>query len=201
MSVTTHSLLPSRDIAIHTKLYLHIGSHLPAPDLLSCVQVCHQWYNHFMPSLWHTLDTSSATWRHILAHYDSGLSVGKQDEQWLQDVFNKHGHPIRHLQIHHQEIFQLANLSNGCTQLQSLRLYDIEPNLTVKEKDAQKMGNRDARGMIPRSHLQGFKGSFLSPEVEGMFHPLPVGLRSLVSRSETGMQSSICGSSLPRTRG
>lgn len=135
-----------------------------------------------MPALWHTLDTSSTTWRHILAHYDSDLSVGKQDEEWLQGIFNKHSHHIRHLHIHHQEIFQLANLSKGCTQLHSLRVYDIEPNLTAKEKDAQKMGHRDAWGQILWKQLQGFEGSFLSPEFEGMFRPYPVGLRSLVQQ-------------------
>ncbi|KAH7053652.1 hypothetical protein BKA57DRAFT_454176 [Linnemannia elongata] len=175
MSVTTHSSLPSRDIAGLPQLYLHIGSHLAPPDLLSCVLVCHQWYEHFMPALWHTLDTSSTTWRHILAHYDSDLSIGKQDEQWLQDIFNKHGHYIRHLHIHHREIFQLANLSKGCTQLQSLRVYDIESNLTAKEKNAQELRPRDARGQ-----LQGLEGSLLSPEFEGVFQPCPELPRSLV---------------------
>ncbi|KAF9146665.1 hypothetical protein BGX30_011857 [Mortierella sp. GBA39] len=174
MSVTTHSLLPSRDIAILPELYPHIGSHLLPPDLLSCVQVCHQWYDHFMPTLWHSIDTSSTTWRHILAHYDFSLSVGKQDEQRLQDIFNKHGHHIHRPQIHRQEIFQVANLSKGCTQLQSLRVYDIEPNLTSK--------GRDARGQILWNRLQGFEGPFLSPEFEGMFQPYPVGIRSLVQQ-------------------
>lgn len=134
-----------------------------------------------MPALWHNLDTSNTTWRHILAHYDSDLYVGKQDEKWLGDI-NNHRHHTRHLQIRHQGIFQLANFSKGCTQLQLLRVYDIEPNLTAKEKDVQKMGHRYARGQILWIQLQGFEGSFLLPEFEGIFRPYPVGLRSLVQQ-------------------
>ncbi|KAG0281289.1 hypothetical protein BGZ95_005188 [Linnemannia exigua] len=176
--------LPTNTPTLPPELFLRIGCHILSSDLFSCIQVCHHWYDLFLPALWHTLDSNSTNWRKILQEYDSDLSAGKHDEQWLQDIFNKHGHHIRHLRVHHQEFFRFANLSQGCTQLLSLRVLDVERNLTRKEIEEELLNMGAYDGAEPRrsvwdSEQPGFKGSCLSQELEGMFEPMFARFRSL----------------------
>ncbi|KAK3839577.1 MAG: hypothetical protein JOS17DRAFT_194109 [Linnemannia elongata] len=91
--------MPTRAIYLPELLDL-IGNDLNTRDLLSCVQVCRVWNQHFNPVLWATIDDKLYSWPTILWRFSPlapGFSHG--DNLRLNDVFTKHGRHIQHLTV------------------------------------------------------------------------------------------------------
>ncbi|KAK3840267.1 MAG: hypothetical protein JOS17DRAFT_726614 [Linnemannia elongata] len=112
--------LASANIAHLPEILTHIGSLLTPPDLLNCVQVCQLWNDIFILPLYHTLDDSKHSWPAIMSEYDSEDAVGKNDEEWIRKVFDKHGHLVRHFSVSWTLLIDCAFDVGTFTRLQSI---------------------------------------------------------------------------------
>ncbi|KAF9125860.1 hypothetical protein BGW39_007100 [Mortierella sp. 14UC] len=157
------------------ELAIIIISHLLPPELRSCVQVCRQWHEVFIPFLWETVDDTLYFWPRILTQHDADESKGGKDQDWLHSIFVKYGHLIRHLSLSWKASIYAAGLSGQCTNLLSLSLATSVLNKTAKESQALSR----ARSLIPEEggrtegqrRLLGVAGPLLVPEFEGLFSP------------------------------
>ncbi|KAG0069266.1 hypothetical protein BGZ89_003225 [Linnemannia elongata] len=170
------------------ELLTHIASHLDAPDIFQCVQVCHSWNRLFIPYLWRTLDDQRFQWPSILHQHDSEAPPGGKDKDWIIALFAKYGHHIRHLHIRWKVVLNAAGFGNNCTQLQSLCIYDMTDVRTSVEaaEDARLWTHPpqgSGRAAIDRAR-KGAAGPLLSPVFEGVFQPAPVRLRSLPQQEQ-----------------
>ncbi|KAG0217882.1 hypothetical protein BGX33_009314 [Mortierella sp. NVP41] len=182
---TTPTQPARKQINLPPEILPLVGWHLAPQDLLQCVQVCREWNDHFIPVLWSIIDSDSPAWRKILQDYDSEQTQGQKDEQWIQTLFNKYGHHIRHLKVHHRDIFRFASRSGTCTRLQSLQVFHLDGNDTLKEKEDQH-NNIYSDGQGPSSldecEEMGFNSVILSPLFEGIFEATDARCRSLTSQ-------------------
>ncbi|KAF9911571.1 hypothetical protein EC991_003035 [Linnemannia zychae] len=171
-------------IALPPEIHPLIGSYLLPVDLLQCVQVNKKWNAGFIPLLWHTINSDRPTWRKILNEYDSEHTQGQQDEQWIQTLFNKHAHHIRCLKVHHRDIFRFAGQSGTCTRLESLEVFKLDGNDTLKESEDQEYNIWHGEGANSMDECEetGFGDVFLSPLFQGAFLPLESRCRSLTSQ-------------------
>ncbi|KAF9137756.1 hypothetical protein BGX30_009921 [Mortierella sp. GBA39] len=170
------------------ELLTHIASHLDAPDIFQCVQVCHTWNRLLIPYLWRTLDDQLFQWPSILHQHDSETPPGGKDRDWIFALFAKYGHHIRHLHIRWKVVLNAAGSGNNCTQLRSLCIYDMTNVRTSVEaaEDARLWTlppQSNGRAAFDRAR-QGAVGPLLSPVFEGVFQPAPVRLRSLPQQEQ-----------------
>ena len=162
-----------------------VGQYLAPQNLLQCVQVCREWNDQFIPVLWSIIDSDSPAWRKILCEYDSEQAQGQKDEQWIQTLFNKYGHHIRHLKVHHRDIFRFASQSGICTRLQSLQVFYLDGNVTLKENEDQHnniYNGGQGSSSLDECEEAGFNGVILSPLFEGIFEATDSRCRSLTSQ-------------------
>ncbi|KAF8942790.1 hypothetical protein BGZ47_006112 [Haplosporangium gracile] len=170
------------------ELLTHIATHLDAPDIFQCIQVCQTWSRLLIPYLWHTLDDQRFRWPVILHEHDAESPPGGKDRDWIFALFVKYGRHIRHLHIRWKVVLNAAGFGNNCTQLQSLCIYDMTNVRTSVEaaEDARlwtlpPLGN--GRAAIDRAR-QAAIGPLLSPDFEGVFQPVTVRLRSLPQQEQ-----------------
>ncbi|KAF9119923.1 hypothetical protein BGW39_011804 [Mortierella sp. 14UC] len=109
-------------VATLPELIALIGHHLPQSDLFSCVQVCYHWNKILIPELWQIIDTRKPSWIRLLQEDAAAETTRPPEEttEWLQTIFAKHGHHIRHLGAHWHIVLEAAVLSSGCRNLESL---------------------------------------------------------------------------------
>ncbi|KAF9910536.1 hypothetical protein EC991_006354 [Linnemannia zychae] len=159
------------------------ATHLQAPDLLSCIQVSHLWYNTFLPQLWHTIDDRIYSWPAILPVYDSQDALGKQDETWLRAIFTKHGHLIRRLVVSWKILIDITSTlpapvrgGSGCVNVQELVVLDVSENVTEEEEREERWHSNMIMGQAATKYRPGNPtaqvGRILDPALEGMFVPL-----------------------------
>lgn len=185
--------LPPSLLSVHTvfsipELVIPIGAHLHPPELLSCVQVCRQWNEDFIPFLWETVDDTLFSWRHILKTHDADGSKGNKDESWLRGIFAKHGHLIRHLSLSWKVAILAAGLSGQCTNLLSLSLTTSVLNKTVLEEEALTRAKNlkpENGGRSEGERMQkGATGPLLMPEFEGLFLPRAAMWRTVAEQEQ-----------------
>ncbi|KAG0298914.1 hypothetical protein BGZ96_004221 [Linnemannia gamsii] len=190
------------------ELVIPIGAYLHPPELLSCVQVCHQWNEDFIPFLWETVDDTLFSWRYILKQHDADDSKGDKDESWLRGIFAKHGHLIRHLSLSWKVIILAAGLSGQCTNLLSLSLTTSVLNKTVREAEALTRAKNlkpEDGGRTEGERMQkGITGPLLMPEFEGLFLPRAAMWRTVAEQEQDWTTNQhlwqlVCGNSALRT--
>ncbi|KAG0293264.1 hypothetical protein BGZ96_003083 [Linnemannia gamsii] len=170
------------------ELFTHIATHLDAPDIFQCIQVCHAWNKLLIPSLWHTLDDQRFKWPSILHEHDSEAPPGGKDKDWIFAIFAKYGRHIRHLHIRWKVILNAAGSGTNCTHLKSLCIYNMtDARTSVETAEDLRLwmlppqGN--ARAAADRARPAA-DGPLLSPDFEGVFHPAAVRLRSLPQQEQ-----------------
>ncbi|KAG0312057.1 hypothetical protein BGZ97_011462 [Linnemannia gamsii] len=166
------------------EILLFVGSYLLPADLSQCVQVCQQWNTVLIPLLWHTIDSDLPAWRKLLQEYDSEHAQGKNDELWLQTLFNKHAHHIRRLKVHYRDIVRFVGRSGTCTQLQSLEVFRLDGNETLKEHADHEYNIEYGQGAcsVEECEEEAYGDIVLSPLFEGVFRPEESRCRSLTSQ-------------------
>ncbi|KAF9546167.1 hypothetical protein EC957_010153 [Mortierella hygrophila] len=123
---TNPILMPTRAFYLPELLDL-IGNDLNTRDLLSCVQVCRVWNQHFMPTLWATIDDKLYSWPKILSRSSplaSGFLHGNNSR--LNNVFIKHGRHIRHLTAGWATTITSISSAGTVTGLESLSV--VQPS-------------------------------------------------------------------------
>lgn len=187
MTTDTTTAHPPK-VLLLPELFTHIATHLDAPDIFQCIQVCHSWNKLLIPSLWHTFDDQRFQWPTILHEHDSEAPPGGRDRDWIFAIFAKYGRHIRHLHIRWKVILNAAGSGTNCTRLQSLCIYDMTGVRTSAEaaEDLRlwmfpPQGN--GRAAIDRAR-QAVIGPLLSPDFEEVFHPAAVRLRSLPQQEQ-----------------
>lgn len=181
-------LTDTPEVLMLPELLVHIASHLDAPDIFRCVQVCHTWNRLLIPCLWRTLDDQRFQWPSILHQHDSEAPPGGKDKDWIFALFAKYGHYIRHLHIRWKVVLDAAGFGNNCTQLRSLCIYDMnDVRTSVEAAEDARLWTHPSQGggraAIDRAR-QGAVGPLLSPDFEGVFQPAPVRLRSLPQQEQ-----------------
>ncbi|KAF9905990.1 hypothetical protein EC991_001149 [Linnemannia zychae] len=148
--MTSTSTAPTTD-ALLPEVLTTIGSYLDPPSLFSCLQVNTTWYHALLPLLWESIDDSLYSWPAILKQSDF-----RNEASWLQALFNKHGHLIRHLTIHWTLTLDAVGSSNTCTLLSSLSLRNTRDDLSDEEEEQQdetlgpeEMGRRKQERTLP----------------------------------------------------
>ncbi|KAF9089850.1 hypothetical protein BGX29_011816 [Mortierella sp. GBA35] len=159
-----------------------VAPHLSGTDLLACIRVCTLWNDCFIPHLWRTIDDSLYAWRRILYYMDGRF---QQNEQWLQNIFAKYGHHIRHLIIRFRILIDVAYRSNACNNLLSIKILDIKQYHTYDErtlfsriKYLSYRHRYDTYRPPHQRHVTAATGPLLSRELEGVFSPTEVLLKS-----------------------
>ncbi|KAK3831846.1 MAG: hypothetical protein JOS17DRAFT_744512 [Linnemannia elongata] len=107
------------------ELVEHIGLFLQFSDLSSCVQVNRLWKNTLIPILWHTINTSTRPWSHII---DDILLEGRpreEIEKRVQMAIAKYGRHIRDLTVHWGTVLDAVSFSSECKNLRSLDVVDL----------------------------------------------------------------------------
>ncbi|KAF9901856.1 hypothetical protein EC991_005614 [Linnemannia zychae] len=102
-----------------------IGTFLTPPQLLSCVQVSRLWHSALCPTLWHTIDDSTYSWKHYLEKHDSHEELGRHDTEWIMHIFRKYGHHIRELTVSWKVIISAALAEKSCSGLLSLTIHTL----------------------------------------------------------------------------
>ncbi|KAK5820895.1 hypothetical protein F5H01DRAFT_319938 [Linnemannia elongata] len=180
--------LSSHAVFSMPELVISIEPHLDPPELLSCVLVCRQWNETFMPFLWETIDDTLFSWRHILKQHDTDDSKGDKDESWLRSSFVKHGHLIRHLSLSWKVSILAAGLSGQCTNLLSLSLTTSVLNKTTREAEALSTAKNfkpEDGGRTEGERAQkGAIGPVLVPEFEGLFLPRAAMWRTVAEQEQ-----------------
>lgn len=188
--------LPSRALSSHAvfsipELVIAIEPHLDPSELFSCVQVCRQWNEAFIPFLWETVDDTLFSWRHILKQHDTDDSKGDKDENWLRSIFVKHGHLIRHLSLSWKVSILAAGLSGQCTNLLTLSLTTSVLNKTTREAEAlataKNFRPEDGGRTEGERVQQGAAGPVLVPEFEGLFVPRAAMWRTVAEQEQDWM--------------
>ncbi|KAF9098309.1 hypothetical protein BGX29_007709 [Mortierella sp. GBA35] len=164
------------------ELLTNIADHLEAPDISRCIRVCHAWNRQLVPSLWHTIDDRLYQWPTILFKHDSETPTGGRDKDWVYALFAKYGHHIRHLHTQWKIILNAASIGHNCMRLQGLYVYDMTSVRTSVEAAEDKriwnlVPQLTGREAAMRAHPAAI-GPILSPELEGVFEPAMVHLRS-----------------------
>ncbi|KAF9316081.1 hypothetical protein BGZ91_005630 [Linnemannia elongata] len=159
-----------------------VGSHLVGRDLLACIRVCNFWNEFFIPILWNTIDDSLYAWPRILRESDNCRYP--LNENWLKSIFAKYGKHIRHLIIHWRVLIDIAYLDRACTNLLSIQIMDIKQYHTYNEKVTvskikyRTPGGSNLRRFPNQRHFRGVAGVVLIPELEGVFSPTAILLKS-----------------------
>ncbi|KAF9088174.1 hypothetical protein BGX29_000403 [Mortierella sp. GBA35] len=175
-----------------------LGPYLKAPDLFSCIQVCHLWNDLLTPWLWRTIDDSAHSWPTILANHKNPEQQGHKDADWIRAIFAKYGHHIRELTSQWGVILEVANMSGTCNRLESLSVGDLSTSKTLddKEDDAHTGAidsNGDSsngteiyryRGPRQESHHEAVTGPLLSPIFEGVLTPHQAQYRTVARQKQ-----------------
>ncbi|KAF8948254.1 hypothetical protein BGZ47_005888 [Haplosporangium gracile] len=102
-----------------------IGNDFNTQDLLSCVQVCRVWNQHFIPVLWATIDDKLYSWSTILWRFSSPSPASiRDDNPSLNNVFTTHGKHIRHLTAGWAVTITTASIAGTVTGLESLTVFE-----------------------------------------------------------------------------
>ncbi|KAF9924581.1 hypothetical protein FBU30_005499 [Linnemannia zychae] len=173
-----------------------LGPYLKAPDLFSCIQVCHLWNDLLTPWLWHSIDDSLYSWPKILSAHKNPESQGNKDKEWIRTIFTKYGHHIRKLTTQWGVILEIAETSGQCNQLESLSLGDLSASKTIDDEvpdnhdgnsSSGSGANTTAAGMVIYSsqparpvptHIAA-TGPLLSPIFEGVLEPIQARFRTV----------------------
>ncbi|KAG0298919.1 hypothetical protein BGZ96_004226 [Linnemannia gamsii] len=163
-----------------------LGPYLKAPDLFSCIQVCHLWNHLLTPWLWRSIDDSENSWPVILSNHKNPESIGDKDTDWIRANFAKYGHHIRELTSQWGVILEVANTCGTCNHLESLRIGDLSLSKT-RDDNHDSSNNNSSSGShgtgtntntVPRYEGPGLRplneattGPLLSPIFEGILQP------------------------------
>lgn len=165
-----------------------LGPYLKAPDLFSCIQVCHLWNHLLTPWLWRSIDDSEHSWPAILRNHKNPESQGDKDTDWIRAIFAKYGHHIRELTSQWGVILEVANTSGTCNHLESLRIGDLSISKTRDDDDDDNSNNNSSssssneagtnanavlryEGPGQRPQHEASTGPLLSPIFEGVLEP------------------------------
>ncbi|KAG0375022.1 hypothetical protein BGX24_009640 [Mortierella sp. AD032] len=132
-----------------------LGPYLDAPDLFSCVQVCHLWEYLLTPWLWRSIDDSKYSWPAILTKHKDPEAQGGKDKEWIRAIFTKYGHHIRKLTSQWGVILEIANLSGVCGQLESLRTGDFSTSKTWDDSNDGSTNGGSSGGSGTNADLEG----------------------------------------------
>lgn len=173
-----------------------LGPYLKAPDLFTCIQVCHLWNHLLTPWLWRSIDDSEHSWPTILSNHKNPESQGNKDADWIRAIFVKYGHHIRELTSQWGVILEVANTSGTCNHLESLRIGDLSASktrddITEGNNNNNSGNNAGANGVSvhryegpgPDRNREAVIGPLLSPIFEGILEPLQAQHRT-VARQE-----------------
>ncbi|KAG0322805.1 hypothetical protein BGZ97_003744 [Linnemannia gamsii] len=163
-----------------------LGPYLKAPDLFSCIQVCHLWNQLLTPWLWRSIDDTKHSWPSILSNHRNPESHGDKDADWIRAIFAKYGHHIRELTSRWGIILEVANTSGTCNHLESLCIDDLsisrtwDDNNSINDNSSGGSSNEAGtnantvhryEGPGLRPHQEATRGPLLSPIFEGILEP------------------------------
>ncbi|KAF8946971.1 hypothetical protein BGZ47_010729 [Haplosporangium gracile] len=137
MSTTETSLpaqLPTRLLFL-SEIVEVLARSLAQRDLFRCVQVCRAWYNLFHPYMYTYIDDHRHNWPKILGRFYLPKTTPDEEkgEDWLLDLFTKHGRHIRQAQAHWCVTINALAAAQTCTQLVVLSVVDQIWNSTRSE--------------------------------------------------------------------
>ncbi|KAG0280239.1 hypothetical protein BGZ95_010838 [Linnemannia exigua] len=174
-----------------------LGPYLKAPDLFSCIQVCHLWKYLLTPWLWRSIDDSKYSWPDILTKHKDPEAQGHKDKEWIRAIFAKYGHHIRELTSQWGVILEIANLSGVCGQLESLRTGDLSTSKTRDDyADNSAIGGGTNAGSEGGSmtvyryqgrtepQQEAATGPLISPIFEGILAPRQSQYRTLARQKQ-----------------
>ncbi|KAG0074322.1 hypothetical protein BGZ90_010864 [Linnemannia elongata] len=140
---TNPTSMPTRAIYLPELLDL-IGNDLNTRDLLSCVQVCRVWNQHFIPVLWATIDDRlHSSPKNLWGFSPSAPGVLLGDNPWVHNVLTKYGRHIRHLNVGWTATIVSISAARTVTGLISLSV--AEPAITGCSSESA----LSARGTTP----------------------------------------------------
>ncbi|KAK3820666.1 MAG: hypothetical protein JOS17DRAFT_793763 [Linnemannia elongata] len=105
----------------------NVALYLNNKELFTCHLVSKQWYEQFLPYLWHTIDDKNYTWPNITPYYnDINKTIQEiRNDGGIIQAFCKHGHLIRHLRIYHRVLVDVAFLAGTCTNILSIEVFPL----------------------------------------------------------------------------
>ncbi|KAF9150575.1 hypothetical protein BG015_007631 [Linnemannia schmuckeri] len=128
------ALLPTRLLFL-PEIVEVLAHSLAQPDLFRCIKVCRAWYNLFHPYMYIYINDHLHNWPKILGrlYLPKTTPDDHKDEDWLLDLFTKHGHHIRQLQAHWCVTINALAAAQTCTQLVVLSVAGQSWNKTRSE--------------------------------------------------------------------